>query len=160
MFRFGSVIAALSLWVLLSQGAHGDFQDALEAYDNGRIDEAVAEWRRLADAGDSDSMVALADVVLAGWVPGSDLDEAIALFRRAAELGHPVGQLNLGDHYLRGHGLPRDPIRAFAWLSLAAEQGREWAQTRRDEVEQVLTAQELKRAQTFLEDLRLRIRGP
>jgi TPR repeat protein len=150
---FCSLLAAGIFFAVATTPARADFSGAVEAYDNGRIAQAVAEWGRLADAGDPAAQVALADMAIAGFVPGAGLPEAIALYRRAAHAGDPVAQLNLGDFYARGHGLPRDPVRAYAWLGLAAEQGRVWAAVRRDEIATGLDAKALERAQSLMRDL-------
>lgn len=110
--------------------AAGDFAAGLAAYDAGDYEAAVAAWRPLAEAGDSDAQVALAGLFQDGLGVERSLDQAIEWYRRSAEAGHPVAQLNLGDIYARGAGGPRDLVEAYVWLTLAARQGRQWARDR------------------------------
>lgn len=150
--RIVPLCAALALGCFLSvpfQPARADFAGAVEAFDNGRIAEALAEWQRLAETGDTNSQVALADMTLAGLGTGAGLPEAIELYRQAARRGDAVAQLNLGDFYARGFGLPRDPVRAYAWLSLAADQGRVWAAKRRNELAAGMTAEAVAEAKAL-----------
>jgi TPR repeat protein len=152
-FHLIAAILMLALGQVATGPAAADYAAALEAYDNGRIDEAVREWQRLADAGEPASQVALADMILANHLPGAGLPEVIELYRRAAAAGDPIAQLNLGDYYSRGYGLPRDRVKAYAWLSLAAAQGRQWAEDRRRELAEEMSEGERAEARALADTL-------
>ena len=110
--------------------AAADFGDGLEAYDGGRYEDALAEWRPLADAGHADAVVAIAGLYMAGLGVAQDPVQAAKWYKRAADCGHPVGQMNIGDMYARGIGIPRDLVSAHVYLTLAGEQGKDWARKR------------------------------
>ena len=148
----GLAVAAWLLFFPLS--AWADFADGLAAYDAGDYETAVAEWLPLAEQGDVDAQVALADLYLAGQGVRPDTARALRWYRRAAEAGNAVAQLNLGDLYSRGAGVPRDLVTAFVWFSLSAEQGRRWPATRLREISREMTAAQLADAEARLKDWR------
>lgn len=127
-----------------------DFEDGLAAYDGGDYGAAIAAWRPLAEAGDAEAQIALAELYEIGLGVAADLQAAFALYRRAAQAGDPVAQLNLGEFFARGRGTAVDPLAAYVWLSRAAAQGRVWAAARRDELRAVLSADDLAEAERQL----------
>ena len=137
-------------WLTAAADARADFQDGLAAYDAGDLAAAFAEWRPLAEAGDTGAQVALAGLYMDGVGVARDLKLAIHWYRRAAEAGSAVAQLNLGDLYGRGVGVPRDAVRAYIWLSRAAAQGRAWADLRRSEIARIMSAAEIAEAEARL----------
>jgi TPR repeat protein len=145
--RVLAIAAGLTAWAAAAQA---DFAAGLAAYDGGDYATALAEWRPLAETGDSDAQVALAGLYLLGHGTRADAAEAMHWYRRAAEAGNAVAQLNLGDAYARGLGVPIDPINAYVWLGLAAAQGRNWAQARRDGVAKTMRPAEVAEAEVRL----------
>ncbi len=123
------------------------FAEGLAAYDAGDFETAVEAWRPLAEAGNPEAQVSLAEIYLNGLGVAADPALGAALYRRAAEAGDPVAQLNLGDLYARGFGVARDPVEALVWLELAARQGKRWAAVRRDEIASHLDAGQRAEAQ-------------
>lgn len=148
------VLAALVLVLLTTGTARADFAAGLEAYDGGDYAAAVAAWLPLAEAGDAEAQVALADLYLYGQGVPADPARAADWYRRAAVQGDALAQLNLGDLYSRGVAVPRDLIRAYAWLSLSAAQGRHWAEAERRKIARLLNSAELARARRLIERLR------
>jgi len=77
--------------------------------------------------------------------------EAVRLYRLAADQGLAEAQFNLGTMYANGDGVPQDDVQAYMWFKLAAarltETGREMAVDARDEVADVMTADQLTEAQ-------------
>lgn len=142
--------AALAFGLLAAAPAAAGFADGLAAYDAGNYGAALRAWKPLAEAGDTEAQVALADLYASGALGTARPAEAAAWYRRAAEQGHAMAQLNLGDMYARGAGVPRDPVRAYVWLSLAARQGRTWAERRRREVAAHMTDEQLADARARL----------
>ena len=127
-----------------------DFAAGLEAYDAGDLEAAAAVWQPLAEAGDPEAQVALADLLLSGQGVPRDTKAAVRWYRRAAEQGDPVAQLNLGDFHRRGLGVERDKARAYFWFTLAARQGRRWAEEQRRAIGAEMTATELAAAEALL----------
>ena len=146
----------LAAWVavtwlsVLAAPAQADFADGLAAYDAGDYSTAYAEWRPLADAGDSVAQVAVAGLYLSGQGVRADVAEALRWYRLAAEAGDAVAQLNLGDAYARGFGVALDPVDAYVWFSLAAAQGRQWPEMRRKEIADSLKPAQMQEAEVRL----------
>lgn len=130
------------------------FAEGLAAYDAGDFETAIEAWQPLAEAGNLEAQVSLADIYMNGLGVAADPGRAVAWYRRAAEAGDPVAQLNLGDFYARGFGVARDPVEAFVWLDLAARQGKRWAAKRRDEIAPQLDAAQRAEARTRIERYR------
>lgn len=147
LLRVLAIAAALMLW---AAAARADFTAGLAAFDAGDYATTLAEWRPLAESGDSAAQVGLAGLYLYGHGVRADAVEAMRWYRRAAEAGDAVAQLNLGDAYARGLGVPVDQVSAYVWLSLAAAQGRPWAEMRRAEVAKAMSLAELAEADARL----------
>ena len=146
-----SILLPLVAWLTVSgTSVRADFIDALAAFDAGDYATAFQEWHALAEAGEAEAQVALAGLYLAGHGTGADAAEALRWYRRAAERGHAIAQQNLGDLLSRGVGAPHDLVGAYFWLSLAAEQGRRWPARRREEIAQVMTAEQRAQAEARL----------
>ncbi len=127
-----------------------DLADGLAAFDAGDYQQAAAEWRPLAEAGDVEAQLALADLYRNGLGVPLDLAAALAWYRRAADQGVALAQLNLGDFYSQGLGVPRDQVRAYMWFALAAKRGRKWAESRRQALAKQISAAELAEAERLV----------
>lgn len=117
--------------------ARADFAAGLQAYDAGDYDEALAQWRAAAEAGDAgagQAQVAIAGLYQFGEGVSRDDREAARWYRRAARLGNADAQQTLGEFYAEGRGVPKDLVTAHMWLGRAAAQGSTWAERRRREV--------------------------
>jgi TPR repeat protein len=79
-------------------------------------------------------------------VPKDDA-EAVKWFRKSAEQGNATGQYSLGDKYANVLGGTTDYIEAHKWLNLAAAQGDEDAKKERDHLAQLMTLEEIAKAQ-------------
>ena len=141
------VLLVVSAW---SIPARADFADGLAAFDAGDYRAAFAQWRPLAESGDSDAQVALASLYRAGLGVPADAVAALRWYRLAAEAGNAVAQLNLGDAYTLGIGVAADPVSAYVWLSLAAAQGRQWPERRRIEIAHTMSDTQMAEAETRL----------
>jgi TPR repeat protein len=142
--------AALGVLLIGASPAPADFASATSAYDGGDYATAFREWRRLAEAGDIESQIALAGLYRGGIGRGIDFTRAAHWYRRAAQSGHAVGQLNLAEMYEHGWGVPRDAIEAYVWYFRAARQGRSWAAEQRDRLANRFTAAQLATARKRL----------
>jgi len=146
------LLAATAFTALLAWAgpAPADFASATSAYDGGDYATAFKEWRRLAEAGDTESQIALAGLYRGGIGRGIDFVRAAHWYKQAAQKGNPVGQLNLAEMYEHGWGVPRDAVAAFVWYHRAALQGRNWAADQRDRLAQRMTAADMATAQARL----------
>ena len=114
-------------------------------------DEAYAQFRSAAGAGDREAMVQLAEL--------SGDDDARRWLMRAAELGYAPAMTHLADHVMQ-----RDPIEALSWLyaavTLAAD---EPARKRAQALAMEMDAKEIEQAQkigrAYARDIRDRTQG-
>jgi septal ring-binding cell division protein DamX len=116
------IVMALSAGPLIS--SEPSYEQARSAYDAGDYQTADEVWRQLAEAGDVDSMWALAALLFEG--PGDypvNLIESSQWNLKASQLGHAGAQYNLGNAYNKGQGVPQDDVQAAYWWQKAAEQG-------------------------------------
>ena len=91
-------------------------------------EQALAELRARAAAGDAEAQVALGFRHVNGeGVPQDDV-EAVRWFRLAVEQGLASAQGAIGAMYSDGRGVPQDHAEAVRWFRLAAEQGEASAQ--------------------------------
>jgi TPR repeat protein len=86
--------------------------------DGGRMGEALAIWRALAEAGVARAQVNLGACCATGNGVARDPRAALLWLERGATAGDPVGQRNLATLKLRD-----DPAAAAIWYRKAAEQG-------------------------------------
>ena len=84
----------------------------------GRMDEALAIWRPLAEAGIARAQTNLGACYATGTGLPVDLDAARQWLHRGALGGDPLGQRNLASLLL-----PHDPAAALDWYRRAAEAG-------------------------------------
>jgi TPR repeat protein len=89
----------------------------------GRRDEAIALYRKAADAGDGRAMVGLGLMLESGDGIARDLAAAYALYEKAAARGSADGAINLAVALINGKGLDKDVPRATALLQKAAQNG-------------------------------------
>ena len=85
-----AVVVALAVGApssLVSSVAWADLAAGLAAFDAGDYRQAAEEWRPLAEAGDPEAQLALADLYRNGLGVPFDLAAAAAWYRRAAEQG-------------------------------------------------------------------------
>lgn len=120
-------LGTLLLLLMASVSAHADpLRDAQAAYDRGLYARALEIWRPLAEQGNAEAQVGLANLYLGGYGATRDEAEAMAWFRKAADQGNASGQFSLGSLY---YGR-KDYGSAAPWYRRAAEQGHAIAQVR------------------------------
>jgi TPR repeat protein len=100
--------------------AHATFEDGLTAYEQGRFDHALGEFRPLAQRGHPGAEFMLGVMHFNGF--GVDRNEVVAAiyFRQAAEQGEPGAQLAFGSLHIRGIGVFQNLIEARKWLTICA----------------------------------------
>jgi len=124
-----AIFAALALGVVPIASSAQDFAKGLSAYQRGDIEEALLEWRPLADQGHADAQYKLSVMYRHGKGVPQDDAEAVRWYQLAAEQGHARAQANLGFMYSNGNGVVQDYAEALRWYQLAAGQGNASAQT-------------------------------
>jgi len=90
---------------------------------DGKLPEAIAAYRAIADAGDPRGLTRLAWLHEAGRGVPRNLDEAARLFRQAAEAGEAEGQYALSVMLDTGAGQAKNPDEALRWLRASAGSG-------------------------------------
>jgi septal ring-binding cell division protein DamX len=117
--------------LLLATSIHADYQDGLDAYQQGDYLTAMREWRAVTD-GPATAVVptifveahyAVAMLYWQGEGVAVDFRQARDWLLQAAELGHADAQAKLGFLYTDGKGVARDHAQAFEWFSKAAKGG-------------------------------------
>ena len=117
-------------------------------------DAAMAlKWFHLAaDQGYTPSMVNLAGFYYTGRGTDHDHDEAARLYAIAARQGNAEAQYVLGSLHIRGHGVEKDLVRAHMWLSLAGMRGLKAARKRQNEIESMMTAEQIAEAERLRQE--------
>lgn len=90
---------------------------------DGKLTEAIAAYRAIAEAGDARGLTRLAWLHEAGRGVPRSLDEAARLFRKAAEAGEAEGQYALSVMLDTGAGQAKNPDEALRWLRASAASG-------------------------------------
>jgi hypothetical protein len=111
-------------WDLAIRYLAGDVSTfSLQDYAN-----ALASWRRAAEAGDTEAQFILGTAYEEGdGVPKNEA-EAVRWFRVAAAKGCHYSECHLGVAYAEGDGVPQDYREAVKWFTLAAAAGDDRAQ--------------------------------
>ena len=99
------------------------------------------------------SCYSITAMVLDTKAPGSSSSLSLENLRSLAERGETSAQHILGMEYLSGGRLQSDQVEAYAWLNIAASQNHEAAVRQRDELERVLSIDQLRQAQTRSVDI-------
>jgi clan AA aspartic protease (TIGR02281 family) len=87
----------------------------------------LEKCRQLADAGDTQAMLALAEGYASGVTIPKDQHESIRYYTLAADLGDKKALRHLYDAYRLGFDVPKNQARADQYLNKAAQFGSEWA---------------------------------
>ena len=89
-------------------------------------------------------------------VPQDDA-EAAEWFRKSAIQGNRGGQYALGMMYESGRGVAENHIRAFAWYDLAAKQSLGPAARSKDNLQALMTPEQIAEAHKLSADLQERV---
>ncbi len=110
--------------------AHADIDEGVNAYLEGRYDQAYKELHPLAVHGDPTAQFIVGRMYANGTpVPQSD-EEAVRWYRLAAEQGFSPGQHDLASMYFYGYGVEKDLPQAVHWWQKAAQLGHIESQVR------------------------------
>lgn len=102
---------------------------ALEAFQKGHFQVALAKWIPFAEQGNASAQSNLGFMYERGHGVTQNYETAANWYALAAEQGDAAAQSNLGGMYDLGKGVPEDDKTAVKWLMLAAGQGHAAAQT-------------------------------
>jgi S1-C subfamily serine protease len=122
LFRTFVVVLA----VMLPRVGLADFLKGLEGYESGDFATALKEWRPLANRGDVQAQINLADIYYHGRGVPPDSKEAVKWLKSAAVQGDSIAAYQLGVIYKLGYGLPavpRDRDEAALWYQIAVNRG-------------------------------------
>jgi len=111
----------LSAVVFASVHAYGDYEDGVDAAQNGDFATALAEFTAAAEQGLDLAQYNLAILYFTGQGVEQDYDEAFKWTKAAAEQGHTNAQFNLGALYYTGSGTSVDLEAALQWYGIAAQ---------------------------------------
>ena len=100
-----------------------ELQKGTDAYQIGDYATALAEFTRLAAAGNVKAQNNIGGIYFDGLGVDVDYAEALKWYRLAAEAGNAEAQHNLGYMYYKSAGVPQDDAEAVKWFRLAAEAG-------------------------------------
>ncbi|MHA1567696.1 MAG: SPOR domain-containing protein [Alphaproteobacteria bacterium] len=140
MKRIVIVLAAL---IASIAPAYADFGAGFAAYSRGEYEEAVEQWRSVADEGNVKAQVGLGFMYEKGLGVPQDFTKAVRWYRQAADQDDSIAQYNLGVMYGNGTGVLQDYVEAHRLFSLAATQGNEDARNSLSYIEKLMTAPQL-----------------
>lgn len=115
------VLSALA--IAFHAAAFAGFDDGLAAYNAGNFDEALRNWRLLAEHGDANAQFNLGLSYEYGKGVSPDYRQAFYWYLKAAGQGQVDAQNNVGALYYKGQGVQQDYRQAADWYRKAAEQG-------------------------------------
>lgn len=122
------IVIATVFVIGLSGLSWADFQDGLDALDEGDFAAALGELRPLAKKGHARAQHELGILHATGKGVPRSYSKAAEWFRQAADQGHAPSQKFLGDMYRRGRGAEKNFKTAAKWYRRAAEEGHALAQ--------------------------------
>jgi len=125
---FKSCVSLIFSVFLFSSPAFADFDTALDAYKNGDIEAAFAEWKSMADTGDARAQRVIGNLYLNGEGRPANPKKAAQYYELSAVQGDVEAQLSLGTLYREGIGVAQDYDQALHWLYKAAQAGHPLAQ--------------------------------
>ncbi len=108
--------------------------------------EAARLLRLAAESGHTLAQIRLGDMLFYGEGIVKNLAEAAHWYQFSAEQGNGEAQMQLGFMYAKGEGVPWNLVRAYMWMTLSAEQGTQQAAFVRDELEKMMTDNEVMEA--------------
>ncbi|WP_218573921.1 tetratricopeptide repeat protein [Plesiomonas shigelloides] len=113
--------------------------------------QARAWFAKAATQGDVDGCFEYGEMLRTGQGGEHDYHGAYQQYRYAAQRGNRMAQYRMGMMREKGLGAPRNNQHAYAWFSLAATGGMAEAIQARETLEEMMTPEEVKRAQNLSE---------
>lgn len=134
------------------QQRQADYGQGMRAYSRGDYATAVPVFEELAAQGMTQAQYRLGVMYSQGEGVPRDYGEAMAWHRRAAEKGHAQAQTAIGFIYRNGLGVRQDYKLAYMWFALGASGGDPDAVSRREEVAQKMSYDEIADAERRVQD--------
>jgi uncharacterized protein len=108
--------------------ARADFALAARSYSHEQYDDALKQFKSLAEHGDANSQYFLGQMYEFGRGVAKDDAQAALWYRKSAVQGHARAQNALATMFMYGRGVPQDRALASLWYRAAADQGLAEAQ--------------------------------
>lgn len=99
------------------------FNNAVDASNNGKYAEAFKLFKPLAENGDAQAQFNIGVSYQYGLGVKKNFNQAINWYKKALEKGNPKAQNNLGNMYFQGEGVTQDYTEAIGLYKLSAAQG-------------------------------------
>ena len=142
MILTGLLGSAGAVWA----DAQSDFDKGYAADEAGDFTEAAKWYSRAAVRGHADAQHNLGVAYDDGKGNLLDSHEAVYWWSRAAKQGYVAAQYRLGQRLARGSGDWQDISAAYMWLTIAVVNGHSNAIGDRDDLENRLSDEQLKKA--------------
>lgn len=113
------LLVAFNVVLFLPQRASADLSSAIQNYNSGQHEAAIAELLSLAKTGDSDAKYTLGVIYAEGKRVPADTQKALKWLREAANEGNPNAQFSLGVMNARGTGVPPNIVRGLMWMNIS-----------------------------------------
>jgi uncharacterized protein len=124
----GRTLLLASIILFVTSPVNADIATADSARARGDYQAAIAEYQRLAQAGDDVAQATLGYMIYVGEGIAQDYEQAVNWYRQAAQQGNADAQYNLAVAYAFGEGVGQNFSEAVRWYTLAAEQNHAVAQ--------------------------------
>ncbi|MBM5572317.1 MULTISPECIES: tetratricopeptide repeat protein [Deefgea] len=122
-----AILASIALFFLSGCNDKSELQEAEAAYKSKDYAGALSKFSALAEKGNIDAQVKVADIyAFAEGVP-QDNKKAFSLYTSAAEKGNASAQNSLGYFYINGLGGTQNHEQAMSWFKKSAQQNNSWA---------------------------------
>lgn len=108
--------------------------------------QALKWFQAAADQGSADGQFQLGSAYLNGAVGVKDSAQGLKWLKLAAARGNTNAQLFLGLAYRNLPDVPRDYVEAYMWFQLAAQNGDPLAPRQRDDLQQLMTREQVDQA--------------
>ena len=149
----------MKYWVLcivfFSTFALADIEEARDAMEANKFDQAMQMLRPAANAGNADAEELIGIMYAMGLGVTQDDRRAFEWYLRSAMKGHAGAQSGVGWYYEVGRGLPSvDLVRAYMWYTLSAIGGDPDALISQEEVIKKMNPQQINEALELVEDYR------
>jgi len=157
-YERGDHTTALTLSKKLAEQGYASAQFLLGSmYKNGKgtpqnYKAAIKWYTKAAEQGEVKAQYNLGRMYQNGHGTPQDYKEAIKWWTKAAEQGEVHAQFNLGVAYARGAGTPQDYVMAHMLWNIAAANGDEGAKSNRNEVEGMMTPNQIEQAQQLAKE--------
>jgi len=112
-------------------------------------ENSVKWFQAAAEQGDPSSQYFLAKAYEKGNGVIRNYSEAANWYQKAALQGDGMAMHRLAGLYAKGLGVPKDLLKAYAWNNVSATQGWGIAKTYREELEKMMSSEQINEAQTI-----------